>query len=61
MCLLVPSLLRDVDVTVPLLLRDLVRGGTVPVAIAHAAGGLHALPGRGDGRVAVTGRPAAHT
>jgi hypothetical protein len=37
----------------PSLLRDLARVGTVPVAMAHAMGELHALPGFGDGGAAV--------
>ena len=41
---------------VPLLSLDLVRAGTVTCAIAHAAGGLHALPGRVDGGAAAPGR-----
>jgi hypothetical protein len=41
---------------VPLLSLDLARAGTVTCAMAHAAGALHALPGRGDGGAAAAGR-----
>jgi hypothetical protein len=48
---------KDGAAMAPLPLRDLVRGGTVAVAMAHAAGGLHTLPGCVDGVTGVAGRP----